>query len=307
MKKYIVIANPTAGHGNGLRAIPHIRQLCDEFHFEYNLVLTERVGHATDLSYQAAQEGFQIIVGAGGDGTLNEIVNGLMRARDAGISLPAIGVLCIGRGNDFGGSVGIPTDLKLACKLLAEDHRRKIDIGCVSGGLYPEGRYFINCVGVGFDAIGTIEAAKLPRWGGFASFLIAILKTIFLYNKAPLATICYDQLTIIQRSLMISIMNGRRLGGSFWMAPDAKQDDGLFDLCIAQQMSPLRIFMMIPHFLRGSQASQKTITTGRAARITIDGHDAPLPAQTDGEIICMNDTRLEIEVLPRQIEVILPT
>ena len=307
MKKYTVIANPTAGHGNGLRAIPHIRQLFNEFHFEYDLVITERVGHATELAFQATQEGCPIIVGAGGDGTLNEIVNGLMRAGKAGLPLPAIGVLGVGRGNDFGGSVGIPTDLKLACQVLAEDHRRKIDIGCVYGGLYPEGRYFINCVGVGFDAIGTIEAAKLPRWGGFLSFFVAILKTIFLYNKAPLATIKYDSQNLTQRSLMISIMNGRRLGGAFWMAPDAKQNDGLLDLCIAQQMSPVRIFMLIPHFLRGTQASQKTITTGRAATIEITGHDGSLPAQTDGEIICLNDSHLEIELLPRQIDVILPS
>ena len=187
---------------------------------------------------------------------------------------------------------------------LVQGRRRTIDIGKVTGGAYPQGRYFGNCVGVGFDAVTTIQVQKLPRWGGFAGFMVAVLKTVFLYNKAPMATTVYDDNTLTQRSLLISIMNGRRLGGGFQMAPDSLPDDGLFDLCIAEQMSSLEVLKMIPHFTRGDQASQPTIKTGRAARISITSHDGPLPAQTDGEIISVDGTHLEIEVLPGQLEII---
>ncbi len=168
------------------------------------------------------------------------------------------------------------------------------------------GRYFGNCGGVGFDAIATIEAAKLPRWGGFLSFLVAVLKTIFLYNKAAVSTVVYDGKNLTQPSLMISVMNGRRLGGGFFMAPNSEPDDGLFDLCIAHEVSPARIFRLIPHFLHGTQSTQKEITTGQAARISITAVEGALPAQTDGEILCVDGQRLEIELLPRQIEVICP-
>jgi diacylglycerol kinase (ATP) len=159
-------------------------------------------------------------------------------------------------------------------------------------------------VGVGFDAITTIEVHKLPRWGGFAGFLVAVLKTVFLYNKAPMATTVYDDKTLTQRSLLISIMNGRRLGGGFLMAPDSQPDDGLFDLCIAEQMSSFEVIKMIPHFTKGDQATQHAIKTGRAAHITITALDGPLPAQTDGEIICVDGNRLEIEVLPSELAII---
>jgi diacylglycerol kinase (ATP) len=267
-------------------------------------VRTQRSGHGTELAREAAAAGWDVIVAAGGDGTANEVINGLMEARQVDLHSSALGVLCIGRGNDFAHGVGVPYDLEQACQVLVEDHRRTIDVGRVTGGRYPQGRYFGNCVGVGFDAIGTIEVAKLPRLGGFLSYFIAVLKTIFLYYQAPLTTIEYDGQTLTQPSLMVSIMNGRRLGGGFITAPDGEPDDGLFDLCIAGQMSRARMFGLIPHFLRGTQATQESIKTGRAAHISITAVEGTLPAQTDGEILCTDGRHLEIELLPRQIEVV---
>jgi YegS/Rv2252/BmrU family lipid kinase len=306
MKPIRVILNPAAGHGNGARLLPSIEAALTRHALDYDLVCTGYPGHAIELTGQAVQEGVELIVAAGGDGTLNEVVNGLMRSKLTGGHLPTLGVLCAGRGNDFSGSIGIPEDIDLACKLLKLGQSRLLDIGRVTGGIHPEGRYFINCVGVGFDAVATIEAAKLPRWGGFLSFLVAIFKTIFLYNHAPLATIEYGGQVIEQRSLMISIMNGRRLGGGFIMAPDSRPDDGLLDLCIAEQMSSFQMIRLVPLFMKGTQASKKTIKTGKAALIKIAAIDGPLPAQTDGEIISTEGRSLTVELLTRQIKVICP-
>jgi diacylglycerol kinase (ATP) len=304
MVRYKVIANPTAGGGAGARAIPHIERLLAEHRLDFDVVCTERPWHGAELAREAVAAGYDVLVAAGGDGTANEVINGLMEAQQAGQRSPALGVLCIGRGNDFAYGVGVPRDLELACQALVANHRRTIDVGRVVGGMYPQGRYFGNCVGVGFDAIGSIEAAKLPRLGGFLSYLIAVLKTIFLYYRAPLTTVEYDGQTLTQPSLLVSIMNGQRLGGGFIMAPDAQPDDGLFDLCIAHEVSRARMFALIPHFLRGTQATQEPITTGRAARISITALEGSLPAQTDGEILCIDGQQLEIELLPRRIEVI---
>ncbi len=304
MKNYFVILNPVAGNGNGKKAIPAIEQLLQKNGLKYTIHFTEKTGHAIELTKQAVEAACDVVVAVGGDGTVNEVINGLMEARQAGKNVPVLGVFCVGRGNDFAGSVGIPETLEGACLALVEDKRRLVDIGRVVGGIYPQGRYFCNVVGIGFDTITTLEVKKLPRWGGFFAFLVGVLRTVFLYNKAPLATIEYGDVKIVQRSLLICMMNGRRLGGGFYMAPTSKPDDGLLDLCIAEQMSSFGVLRMIPHFMRGSQFTQPKIRGGQTAKITITAQDGPLPAETDGEIICTDGKTIQVELLARQLEVI---
>jgi YegS/Rv2252/BmrU family lipid kinase len=299
-----IILNPSAGAGNGLCSRPQIEQNLARLGLEFSLEVSAYPGHAIELARQAAGDGCEVVVAAGGDGTVNEVLNGLVQARSLGGRQAALGVVCVGRGNDFAGSLGIPPGIAEACQLLADDRRRCIDIGRVRGEELSEWRYFANCAGVGFDAATTIQVKKLPLWGGFLSFLIAVLKTVFLYNKAPLAEIRFDGQTLTQRSLLLSIMNGRRLGGGFYMAPDSQFDDGLFDLCIARQMSSWRILQMIPHFMKGTQATQPEIVSARAVAVHMQALDGPLPAQTDGEIISTRGRWLETELLPGYLDVI---
>lgn len=304
MTRYKIIVNPIAGRGGGVRAAPQIEALLRGYGLDFDLVRTRRPWHAADLAREAVGHGYGCVVAVGGDGTSNEVLNGLMRAKQEGAGTCAMGMLCVGRGNDFAYGVGIPQDLDTACHVLAEGHRRWIDVGWVAGGLFPEGRFFGNGVGIGFDAVVGFEAVKMTWLHGFASYLVAVLKTVFLYYSAPLTSIEYDGQTITQPSLMISIMNGRRMGGGFMMAPESEPDDGLFDLCIAREVSRTRIFGLIPHFLRGTQTSQEPIRTGRASRVVVTALDGALPAHADGETLCTEGQRLEFTALPRQIEVI---
>jgi diacylglycerol kinase (ATP) len=304
MKKLKIIANPVAGSGAGARLIPRIQQLLGVHNLEYDLVQTQNSGHGIALTREAISQGYEVIVAAGGDGTVNEVINGLMECKLSGMAPAAFGILGAGRGNDLAYSVNVPHDLEKAVLTLAGGHRQRIDIGRVVGGRFPEGRYFGNCVGVGFDAVTTIEVSKMPRLGGFLSFFIAVLKTIFLYYKGPLIKVKYDDQELTQHCLMVSIMNGKRLGGGFWTAPDAKQDDGQLDLCIAREVTRRRIFTLIPYFMKGTQETQDEITMGRAEKITITAIDGVLPAQTDGEILCTDGNHLEIDVLSKQLEVI---
>jgi YegS/Rv2252/BmrU family lipid kinase len=305
MTNYKVIANPNAGHGKGAQAIPVIERELTRLGLDFELVRTERVGHGIELARQAALAGYDVIVAAGGDGTVNEVLNGLMEAHKESENRPALGVICSGRGNDFAPCLNIPPDLPAACQVLKDNQRRMIDIGRVTGGKFPQGRYFANNVGVGFDAIGTIEVAKLPEWG-MLSFMIAILKTIFLYYKGPTVRLDYDNQTLTTSTLMLLTMNGKRMGTGFKMAPDAKPDDGLFDLVIVRQVSRRRIFSLIPHFMKGTQGSQPEVQTLQAARVLISAVEGALPAQSDGEIICVDGNRLDIEMLPQQVEVVCP-
>jgi len=315
MPRIRVIANPVAGRGAGDRAVPQVEGLLSEYGLDFEIVRTERPWHAAELAKEAAATGYEAVVAMGGDGTSNEVLNGLMQAQapiadpsplpEEGRRTCAMGVLCVGRGNDFACGAGVPIDLELGCWALAQAHRRTIDVGRVIGGRYPQGRYFGNGIGIGFDAVVGFEAVKMTRLHGFPSYLVAVLKTVFLYYKAPLVTIEYDGQTITQPLLMVSIMNGQRMGGGFYMAPQGKSDDGLFDLCIARQVSRARIFGLIPHFLQGTQATQEPIRMERANRIVVTAVEGTLPAHADGETLCTEGRRLEVELLPRQIDVIV--
>jgi len=303
--RYYLIINPIAGRGNGARMAPRIQELLDGHGLDYDLVYTERVGHAIELARQAAAA-YDAVVVASGDGTANEVLNGLMQARLAGEGTPAMSILSVGRGNDFAFGMGIPSDLEAACQALALDQRRTVDVGRVVGGLYPQGRFFGNGVGIGFDAVVGFEAAKMTRLSGYPSYLVAVLKTAFLYYKAPRVAIDYNGDIVTLSTLMVSVMNGRRMGGGFMMAPQGRPDDGLLDLCIARQVSIPRIFALIPHFIRGTQASQEPIQTGRTDRLVVTALEGVLPAHADGETLCTEGKRLEIELLPAQIEMIAP-
>jgi YegS/Rv2252/BmrU family lipid kinase len=304
MTKHLIIANPTAGKGTAEQAIFQVERMLNEHGLDFDIVHTDQPWHAAELARDAAAAGYDVAVAMGGDGTANEVLNGLMMAKQAGETPCAMGILCAGRGNDFAYGMGVPTDLETGCKALALGKRHTVDVGHVIGGLYPQGRYFGNGIGVGFDAVVGFEAAKFAHLGGFLGYLVAVLKTVFLYHKAPMATIEYDEETIEQSSLMISIMNGRRMGGGFMMAPEGRPDDGLFDLCIARQVSRPRIFTLIPHFIKGTQATQEPIKSGRTKRIVVTAIDGALPAHADGETLCVEGQRLEIELVPGQIEII---
>lgn len=304
MTKYKIIVNPTSGRGRGAESIPQIERMLSEHNLDFDLTRTERPWHAADLAKEAALSGYDVVVAVGGDGTANEALNGLMWAKQAGADRCAMSILCVGRGNDFAYGMNIPADLEAGCRSLAQDRRRVVDVGRVAGGDYPEGRYFGNGVGIGFDAVVSFEAVKMTHLTGFPSYIVAVLKTVFLYYHAPLTKIEYDGQTITQHSLMISIMNGQRLGGGFFMAPDAKNNDGLFDLCIAHEVSRWRIFSIIPHFLRGTQATQEPITMAQARRVVVTAIEGTLPAHADGETLCTAGDRLEVELLPHQIEMV---
>jgi len=303
--RYYVIVNPTSGRGLGEKSIPQIESFLKAHGVHFTLVQTERVWHAAELAEKAAYEGYDVVVCASGDGTVNEAINGLMRAKKAGHNSVAFTVLGIGTGNDFAGGTGIPTNLDDGLKALLGNKRKKIDVGFVKGGDYPDGRYFGNGIGVGFDAAVGNEAIKV-RWArGLPAYLIGVIKTVFLYyNPAHVEIILDDAETIQQTSLMISVMNGKRMGGGFQMAPESLPDDGHFDLCIAETASKGRILQMIPHFIKGTQAVLPEIQMKRAKKVTIKSLDVTFPAHADGEFICLDGSHLSLELLPKELEII---
>jgi len=302
--KYFIIVNPISGRGLGEKSIPRIKAFCESRSMDYTLVCTERPWQAAEMAEQAAREHYDVMVCASGDGTFNEALNGLMHARAAGFNHTALGVISIGTGNDFAGGVGIPTTLEESLETLALDKRRKVDIGKVSGGDYPEGRYFGNGIGIGFDAAVGFAALQLRFLRGLPAYLIGAIQTVFFYYKPPRLKIVMDNETIDQHSLMVSVMNGQRMGGGFRMAPNGDPHDGLFDLCIAETAGKLRIFGLIPLFIQGKQEGQPEIKMRRSRKVTVTAIQGDFPAHADGETLCLNGKELVLELIPDALEVI---
>jgi YegS/Rv2252/BmrU family lipid kinase len=304
MAKSLLIVNPTAGRGYSGRSLPLMERELKKYNIDYKVVFTERPWHAAELTEQAARDGYDTVIIASGDGTANEALNGLMRARLAGFDKTAMGQIAVGTGNDFAYGMGIPGGVEKGCKILAENYRRRMDVGIVVGGDYPNGRYFGNGVGVGFDAATGFVAAKIRWIRGLLLYLIAAIETIFIYYKAPSVKFTYDDKEMEISPLMLSIMNGRRMGGGFMFAPQGDPGDGMFDLCIARAASQLRIFGLIPYFMKGTQATQKEVTMGKARKVIVTALQGTLPVHCDGETVCLEGKEITIELFPAQIEFI---
>lgn len=302
--KTIVIVNPASGRGRARKLIPTIERILRASGLDFDLLPSERPWHAAEMAEAAARQGVDAVIAAGGDGTVNEVVNGLMRARQDGFSKTSLGVLSIGSGNDFATSLNLPVKLEEAAQAIAHNTRKVVDIGLFKGCNLPEGRYFCNCVGIGFDAAGGVLAERITWASGFLAYLIAALQNIFLYYRAPTLEIQLDKEIIHMPSLLVSVMNGKRIGGGFWTAPDAKLDDGLFDLCIAEEVSRPRMLTLLPHFLKGTQFAQPEIQMKRAHMVKITAIQGVMPVQADGEILDSACQEASIEMLPSQLEII---
>jgi len=286
--RYRVIVNPWAGRGNGQRLLPQVRGLLQGL--PHDLVLTEAPRHATALAAAAADEGYEVVVAVGGDGTNFEVLNGLAGRETAMAFLP------IGSGNDLIKPLGIPRDLAGAARRLREGRVRRIDLGRVGD------TYFGNGLGVGFDARVALESYRLPRLRGLPLYMAAIWRAVWRFHS-PALTIHYDGREIQGRFMMANVANGRCLAAGFWLTPQAEMDDGLLDLCLVADM-PLPIFFYhLPKVLRGRHTHLREVTMLRARRVTVEAQ-SPVPMHADGEVLDEAVTSLGIEVVPGALRVL---
>jgi diacylglycerol kinase (ATP) len=301
MSRMTVILNPTAGRGAGARLSSHIAARLQSHGLDFELIPTNAPGHATLLARDAVTQGKEAVIAVGGDGTTNEVLNGLLQA-NAGPNGTALGILPIGTGNDFAFGAGLTLDLWEACQLLTRGNSRVIDIGWVQAD-NEEPRYFGNGVGIGFDAICNIESRKVKRLKGFAVYLVAVLRTIAIYYQVPRTMIHIDEKQIVQPSLMVSIMNGERMGGGFYITPGSRMDDGLLDVCIAGEVSRLRMIGFVPQFMRGTHTTDRRITMSQGQKIAVIS-ELPWAGHVDGEIYGVGARRFEIELFPQRLALI---
>ncbi len=302
-----LIYNPYAGKGAAAEKLPQVEALLKERKIGYTLFVTQAVGHAIALARDAAAEGYGLVIAAGGDGTINEVVNGLMLSGTSMNDRPTLGILTVGRGNDFSYGADIPSPVEDCIAAIAKAVSRPLDIGRIAGGDYPQGRYFANGIGAGFDTIVGLEAAKMKHVHGGAAYIFGALRTLLIFPEPPYVTLSAEGIpskVIEQPSTQISILNGRRMGGSFYMAPRASNFDGLLDLCMAAKLTRLDMIRLIAEYTKGTQYRHPKIATARAAGFAIRAPEGGLVVHADGETITTNGTSLDISCCPSAIRII---
>ncbi len=297
---YHLILNPAAGKGRALKRLPEALRFFSDRKISYTLHETEKQGHAAQIAASLAEQEHHhrtVIVSAGGDGTCNEVINGLMNYRNIknDAPLPSFGVLPMGRGNDFSFGCGLPLSMHEALENLVQENTVNLDVGWIRGGKATEGRYFANGVGIGFDAIVNAEAAKIKYFQGYT---LAALKTIALYPEAPDVELYYDGEKMETRAALISIMNGKRLGGAFLMAPDGDMSDGLLNLTTSRQGNRRVMISALWDYFRGKQKGRNDTFVTKGLRFRVVSRKGALVIHADGETLSTEAEEVDVHCLP---------
>lgn len=296
-----IIVNKTAGGGKPEKLVPEIFKHFDAINFPYHVSQTTSSGGATKLARQASDNGTDRIVSVGGDGTINEIINGILSARKQ----PALGIIPAGWANDFIKSTSIPTDIQKACQVIKAGKTKKIDVGIINKEIY-----FVNICGIGFDAEITALANQIktehPHYNALSTYVYVFAAIRKLLSPLPSfqAKITIDHQIIEGKILFLVIANGRIEGGKFNIAPDAQIDDGWLDICIIGEMGRLRCFYLLPKAIKGTHREVGEVSFFRGKEILVE-FDKPVTAQVAGEIIIPQKT-YHVKILPKKLDLLIP-
>lgn len=305
-----VILNPNAAKGKAFRQRDRIVSCFTGAGYRCEIVCTTAPRNAAALAYQAVRDGRKLIVAAGGDGTINEVVDGALRVvEELGVpheDAPVLGLIPIGRGNDFAFSAGISKDIPTACQRIIGGEHRRIDVGKVYGGDFPEGRHFINGVGMGFEPLVNFCAMDFKRLSGMPSYVLALIKIMCHYPAPIQLTMRTDNGEERFATQQVSICNGRRMGSTFLMGPDAILDDGLLDIVYAAQ--PIKGSELIPLallFFKGKQTGHRYFKVQRTKNISLEAPAGGMPVHADGEVISRNCSSIRVELVPEALTIMV--
>jgi diacylglycerol kinase (ATP) len=293
-QNWFFIVNAAAGNGKSGKKINTIIRLLNEKQIPFEMELTKWRNHAEELAQQAVKEGFGKIIAVGGDGTLHEIVNGLMQTGEN----VKLGILPEGGGNDYAKNFSIPHDINQCLEIFLRDKIRKVDVGKIGN------QFFINSFGLGFDAKVAYFAQKIRFLNGLPRYLTAVIKAMIHLEHYPMKIILNDEI-IEENVLFVGINNGRYSGGGFQLTPAAVPDDGFFDICIAKALSRKEILHNLPAAIRGKHTHLPFVKMRKAKKIEVVS--SPVSYYYDGEIPePQTIEKVEISLLPQQISLLVP-
>jgi diacylglycerol kinase (ATP) len=273
---------------------------CDQAGLEADLALIPAAGKGAQEAMLASEGGYDAVIAAGGDGTVHEVVNGLITVAgdgpDDGPTLP-LGVIPVGTGNDFNDMAGLPRDLLSAAQIIASGQTRQVDAGRVT--VDGVTHYFDNNCALAMEPVVTIENVSMTRLSGNIRYVVAVIKSLAKLNAWPMR-VRWDGGGYEGPIVLLSICNSPRTGGLFLMAPQAKMDDGLFDFVYAPDLPLRQVIALLPRLVRGTHVKHKKIVYGRSARLTVECERGS-PVHADGEVLSDSARRFTYEILPGKI------
>lgn len=288
--KATVVVSPVASRSAPHKLATALRHL-DERGWRADVVETRAVGHATDLAREAVRRGHDLVVAAGGDGTINEVVQALVHTD------VALGVLPLGMENVWAKEIGVGHSLQAAADALTDGQRRRVDLGRAGD------RYFLMMASLGIDSLiaerVTLQAKR--RLGALAYFLVGLRALpSFKGVDVIISTGTREQR---RRVLLALVGNTRLYAGHVHITPEALVDDGLFDVCLLDQRGILSALRYSLGIIGGRHRSMAGVECFRTSRLTVDASPR-WPVQADGDIV--GSTPVTFEVASRAMWVIVP-
>ncbi|MFL7838838.1 MAG: diacylglycerol/lipid kinase family protein [Candidatus Promineifilaceae bacterium] len=299
----MIILNPNADLGHGADFLEIIKEIIRPLP-EVEIVPTDRSGHARELAKQAVADGYDIVVAAGGDGTINEVVNGIMLSNKQGIKL---GIIPVGSGNDFAHSMGVSKDVSTAVGDILNGQTRLVDVGLVEDDK-DRRRYFVNNLGVGFDANVIIRSQDITWLRGFPKYMAAVLTTLAQDYLPYHLQVRFDEDEVVsQETLFLYMGVGTRGGGGFLLTPDALHDDDLIDSCTVPMLGRMRLISLISSAIKGTHVNTPYPQMRQNKQIIIHSEEA-MPIQIEGEIYAVPEDdvhQIMVTSLPAALEVVV--
>jgi diacylglycerol kinase (ATP) len=297
-----LIVNPTAGAGRTAKKWPYIKQLLKNTGLRFEHDITEAPGHAIELAKSAVNKGYKLVVSVGGDGTINEIVNGIYAA--GGMKDIELGIIGTGTGSDYIRTIGVSRHYQESCYHLMNPMKKSVDLGLVefiNNGQTTK-RIFANFAGLGFDAeVVKTTTKKYKNLGGKPAYLMGLLSTFAIYKNRNIHITLNGQ-TEDRKVCTIVMSNGKYGGGSMLIAPEADPSDGLFDVLIIGDVSKVDLLWSLPRIYRGTHLTHPKVTLKRTKEVTISS-DTKMSIQADGDLI--GEAPARFVVLPSALNILV--
>ncbi|HZQ11156.1 MAG TPA: diacylglycerol kinase family protein [Anaerolineae bacterium] len=313
MSKTLVVLNPRAAQGKAAQIFPQVETELRAAGLDFDVVQTRAPRHAVELAQAAPGQGYEGVIAVGGDGSVHEVMNGLLRASNEGETI-ALGIIPLGTGNDFIKSLPPPLapgknrdNWRQAISRLTSGKTILVDVGKLTGDCpapgYSMPQYFTNGADVGFGA-RVAKAIRHVPFTGKPGYMFAVLQVLADYGL-PRIKLTLDDTEVIELNTTITaVTNGRCFGSSFWLTPMAEITDGEFDVFIGSALGRIGILQVLPKIMKGTHLNHPAASFKKARKVVIESAER-MTVEADGELPFLEAHRIQIQVLPQRLRVMI--
>ena len=297
--RFSFIINPEAGRGKSRKLDSVLHSLLKSRNIVYAIEKTKCRADAIGMARESSKD-FDVVVAVGGDGTANEVANGVIGSQ------ASMGVIPTGSGNDFAMMLGMNGGIERSVEDIIAGRTQKIDSGTVrlkDSQKHESTRRFVNSIGIGFDAVVAYESQQIKRLKGVPLYLLSVLRSLQKL-KAHSFDMAVDGNEHQEEYYLVCVGNGNREGGGFYVTPGANPSDGIFEVCTVRQVSILRALRILPTILKGQHGQFSEVNFFDTKQISV-GSKKPFVVHCDGEILGTENQMAEVGMNPKSLNVVL--